>query len=222
MTDKERFDLLMQHVLLMFDYGSSVYGTLTEQSDRDIVCIVDDSCDLSDAFNRIWEYHDTDNKDYQFLNESDWIEKIKNHHILWLECYSLPKEHILKGNPDDYMKFFNLDTWKLRQVCSQISSNAWAKCHKKLVVEEDYDLYRAQKSLFHSLRILMFATQISQHGRIVDYSEANKYWEEIYSMSPFEWPVIKEKYQPILNELKSIMVRNCPKPAGYKQPKKKN
>ena len=77
MTDKERFDLLMQHVLLMFDYGSSVYGTLTEQSDRDIVCIVDDSCDLSDAFNRIWEYHDTDNKDYQFLNECDWIEKIK-------------------------------------------------------------------------------------------------------------------------------------------------
>ena len=95
MTDKERFDFLMQHVLLMFNYGSSVYGTLTEQSDRDIVCIVDDSCDLSDAFNRIWEYHDTDNKDYQFLNERDWIEKIKNHHILWLECYSLPKEHIL-------------------------------------------------------------------------------------------------------------------------------
>ena len=89
MTDKERFDLLMQHVLLMFDYGSSVYGTLTEQSARDIVCIVDDSCDLSDAFNRIWEYHDTDNNDYQFLNERDWIEKIKNHHILWLECYML-------------------------------------------------------------------------------------------------------------------------------------
>ena len=49
-----------------------------------------------------------------------------------------------------------------------------------------------------------------------------KYLEEIYSMSHFEWPVVKEKYRPILNELKSIMVRNCPKPAGYKQPKKKN
>ena len=100
-------------------------------------------------------------------------------------------------NPDVYMKFFNLDTWKLRQVCYQIVSNVWAKCHKKLVVEEDYDLYRVQKSLFHSLRILMFATQISQHGRIVDYSEANKYSEEIYSMSLFERSVVKEKYQPI-------------------------
>ena len=218
MTDKEKFKNLIKHVVLMFNYGSTVYGTLTENSDKDIVCIVDDSFDLSDSYNGIWEYHDGD-CDYQFLNEKNWIEKIKEHHIIWLECYSLPQEHILVGNPSDYMKYFNLDLWKLRQVCSKISSNAWAKCHKKLVVEKDYDLYRAQKSLFHSLRILLFATQIAKYGKITDYSEANHYWDEIYSMKTFEWPEIKEKYQPIFNSLKSDMVKCCPKSEEYIQSK---
>ena len=74
MDNKERFDSLMQHVILAFEYGSTVYGTLTEKSDKDVVCIVDDTIDLSDAFNGIWEYHDnsvTPETDYQFIRENE-------------------------------------------------------------------------------------------------------------------------------------------------------
>ena len=99
-----------EHTLLVFDYGSVVYGTLTEFSDHDVVAIVDDEIDLSEYTNGIFEYHwdehplcpdSLKNQDWQFINERRWIEMIKAHHIVWLECYSLPKEHILKGNPDE-------------------------------------------------------------------------------------------------------------------------
>ena len=215
-----------EHTLLVFDYGSVVYGTLTEFSDHDVVAIVDDEIDLSEYTNGIFEYHwdehplcpdSLKNQDWQFINERRWIEMIKAHHIVWLECYSLPKEHILKGNPDDYMKYFTLDKWTLRQVISQIASNAWAKAGKKMTVEKDFDLYRGQKSLFHSLRIMMFGIQIARDGRITDYKEANYLWDEIYKMGNCGWPVYAEKYKALSNKLHSDFVALCPKPDEYKK-----
>ena len=64
----ERFGNLLKHVITMFYYGSSVYGTLTDKSDTDIVAIVDDEIDLSEFTNGIWEYH-LDNIDYQFISQ---------------------------------------------------------------------------------------------------------------------------------------------------------
>ena len=218
MTDKERFEDLIQHIILEFDYGSTVYGTLTENSDKDIVCIVDDSVDLSDAYNNIWEYHDgqTPETDYQFIRESQWKEMVRNHHIVWIEARDLTPEHIIKGNPLGYEQYFILDKWQLRQVISAIANNAWAKAHKKMTVEKDYDLYRGQKSLFHALRVMVFGTQIGQSGHITDYTAANHYWDEIYSMGECGWDKYKDKWKPILNAVRSEMVAVLPKPEGYK------
>ena len=216
MTDKEKFDSLMKHLVLEYDYGSYVYGTLTDKSDRDIVCVVDDAIDLSDSVNGIWEYHADGNMDYQFINSHCYRDKVRQHHILWLECYSLPKEHILFGRPEEFMPDFKLDKWELRKVISQISSNAWAKAGKKMTIAKDFDLYRGQKSLFHSLRIMMFGIQIAKFGKIVDYKEANHYWDEIYAMGNCGWDVYKEKYQPIANAIRSELVAVCPKPDNYK------
>jgi len=208
--------MAMQHTKLLFKYGSIVYGTTTERSDEDVVCIVDDEIDLSEYTNGIFEHH-TGNVDWQFINERRWIEMIKAHHIVWLECYGLPKEKVLIGDPYDYMKYFKLDRWTLRKVISQISSNAWAKAGKKMTVEKDFDLYRGQKSLFHSLRILMFGIQIAWKGRITDYTEANWLWDEIYAMGDCGWLVYAEKYKALSNKLHSDFVALCPKPDEYKK-----
>ena len=221
--ERKRFEELQKHVLLKFEYGSAVYGTSTDLSDIDIFVVVDDVIDLSDAVNGQWEF--TEGRfDYQFANEKRWIEMIQDHDIRWLECYSLDKKHILYGDVDKYMQYFTLDKWKMRQVCSAIASNSWAKAHKKMIIEKDYDLYRAQKSLFHSFRILMFAAQIGEFGKIVDFEEANHWWDEINSMGEVSWDKYKERFKPIENQLRSIMVTKCPKPEGYKaenQQKKK-
>ena len=210
----ERFGNLLKHVITMFYYGSSVYGTLTDKSDTDIVAIVDDEIDLSEFTNGIWEYH-LDNIDYQFINESTFIEMVKNHHIVALEMFWLPQDKIIKGDVKKYEQYFKLDKWKLRQVISGIASNAFAKAHKKMTVEKDYDLYRGQKSLFHSIRIMLFGIQIAKYGKIVDYQEANKYWKMIYTMQDSPWQVYKETFKPIINTIRSELVVLCPKPEEF-------
>jgi len=210
----ERFGNLLKHVITMFYYGSSVYGTLTDKSDTDIVAIVDDEIDLSEFTNGIWEYH-LDNIDYQFINESTFIEMVKNHHIVALEMFWLPQDKIIKGDVKKYEQYFKLDKWKLRQVISGIASNAFAKAHKKMTVEKDYDLYRGQKSLFHSIRVMLFGIQIAKYGKIEDYQEANKYWKMIYTMQDSPWQVYKETFKPIINTIRSELVVLCPKPEEF-------
>ena len=210
----ERLGNLLKHVITMFYYGSSVYGTLTDKSDTDIVAIVDDEIDLSEFTNGIWEYH-LDNIDYQFINESTFIEMVKNHHIVALEMFWLPQDKIIKGDVKKYEQYFKLDKWKLRQVISGIASNAFAKAHKKMTVEKDYDLYRGQKSLFHSIRIMLFGIQIAKYGKIEDYQEANKYWKMIYTMQDSPWQIYKETFKPIINTIRSELVVLCPKPEEF-------
>lgn len=73
---------------------------------------------------------------------------------------------------------------------------------------------RGKKSLFHSLRILMFGIQIAQFGKIVNYEEvcsdlmklirkANELWKEIDSDPSVEWDHYHQKYKKEFNRLKS-------------------
>lgn len=214
-------DGLKEHIICSFPYGSMTYGIKpTEHSDIDIVAIVDDSIDFSMYCNEIYEEKTKTNIngrdieiDAQYIRESKFIEMVKNHHIIALESLWLPKEMI--NGTYDYAKYFELDKWKLRQTISSIVSNAWAKFHKKLTVEKDYDFYRGLKSLFHCLRLLVFGIQIATYGKITDYSEANHYWEDMWDKNivpSHKWEDYKAMYQPELNRLKSEFIKLCPKP----------
>lgn len=212
-TDK-LFNELMEHVITMFYYGSKVYGTMTDKSDVDIVAIVDDEIDLSGYVNGIAEFK-KDNNDYQFINESTFINMVMEHHIVALEMFWLPPDLIIKGDVKRYEPYFKLDKWKLRQVVSSIASNAFAKAHKKMTVDKDYDLYRGQKSLFHSIRVMVFGIQIAKFGKIVDYQAANQYWTMIYAMKDSPWEVYKQTFKPIINQIRSELVVLCPKPEEF-------
>ena len=208
---------LDKHIICSFPYGSATYGIKpTEYSDVDIVAIVDDSVDFSAYYNEIYEekiYKDGIEIDTQYIKESNFIEMVKNHHIIALESMWLPKEMFY--GEYNYAQYFELDLWKLRQTISSIVSNAWAKCHKKLTVEKDYDFYRGLKSLFHCLRLLDFGIQIATYGKIVNYASANHYWIDLWDndiVSSHKWEDYKAKYQPELNRLKSEFVKLCPKP----------
>jgi hypothetical protein len=156
-----------------------------------------------------------DTNDYQFINESTFINMVMEHHIVALEMFWLPPDLIIKGDVKRYEPYFKLDKWKLRQVVSSIASNAFAKAHKKMTVEKDYDLYRGQKSLFHSIRVMVFGIQIAKFGKIVDYQEANQYWTMIYAMKDSPWEVYKQTFKPIINQIRSELVILCPKPEEF-------
>ena len=104
---------LVKHIICTFPHGSSVYNIMpTEFSDIDIIAIVDDTLDFSEYPNKIYEKvfnldmkdfpgtitfnqkpvnRDNIDIDYQYINESTFIEMVKNHHIIAIESLWLPE-----------------------------------------------------------------------------------------------------------------------------------
>ena len=153
--------------------------------------------------------------DTQYVCESDFQQMIDNYDVMAIETVCAPTKHTLYFNGDkchiDSRKPY--DKWKIRQSFSGTASNSWAKAHKKMTVEKDFDMYRGQKSLFHSLRILMFANQICETGDIYDFKEATQLWWEIYGVPEgTTWEYYKEKYKPLYNQLRSKLAILAPKP----------
>lgn len=179
----------------IFCYGSWVYGTFNDKSDRDFIIITNEkSGQYSDNLLNV-----------NFYTKREFQQKIWDHEPSALETYFLPNEFILKKT-NNYI--FLLNKAKLRQEFSSKSSNSFVKCKKKLTVEKDYDPYVGKKSLFHSLRILLFGIQIARYGKIVDYSEANKLLIPI--MRSNDWNELFTKYKSLHNNLSSEFRRVAP------------
>ena len=227
------------HIDLAFFRGSVVYGIEpTDRSDVDIVAVVDDYISLPKMYGgdcmyeRPDDYKNGDSKmidklllgldemymylpvHVSYIRRSDFIKMIIDNDIVAYEALYLP-EGFYFGFMREYQKHIELDRWKLRQNVSAIVNNSWAKCHKKLTVKEDYDWYRAIKSLFHCFRLYEFARQIVTYGEIKKYSAANNYWRELYVddvVPSHKWEDYKKMYQPRLNALRSEFVKFAPKP----------
>ena len=89
-----------------------------------------------------------------------------------IECLFAPSWAKLQ----EKIKFdFTLDVKKLRHATSHVSSNSWVKCKKKLEIG---DYHTGIKSIFHSLRIPIFSTQLIENGQI-DFTSANFIWNRI-------------------------------------------
>ena len=185
-------------VLNIYEYGSRVYGYKKSQ-DLDFIVVVEDPLEKPQQFN-------ISGRDVTVYSKDFFQEQVKRHEISCLECLWLSSEMVIQEN----FKFdFNLDKDSLRKSCSQKSSNSWVKAKKKLTVKESISPYIGKKSLFHSLRILDFAIQIAEKGKIVNYQESNHYWKDIDSID--NWDDLKKKYQTEYNRKKSKLRELCPK-----------
>lgn len=182
---------------LGFKFGSRVYGTADDKSDVDYIAIgatIDQETSATILGGKIDVHYLTNNTFQQMLDE---------HHIQALEIwfYSDNQKYLTNFN-------FKLDLSKLRESISKTSSNSWVKCKKKL---KDGEFYIGQKSLFHSLRILMFGISIAKTGRIENYSCANMIYKDVVLGNKTNWTEIKTKYKPIYNNLKSEFKKWAPK-----------
>lgn len=202
---------------IWYKRGSFVYGTFDpNKSDRDYIIVTDNKYAdiLSNYENNTFQYNferNGDKFDYSVITEEHFEQMIKDNDIVALECLFVDKEY--KNDTGlKYMKQFKLDKWKLRQNVSSIASNSFVKAKKKMTVEKDYNLYIGQKSLWHALRLYMFAIQIAETGRIYDYSEANDLWFGIKNEENPTWEVYYTKYKPLFNTLRSTLVKLCDRP----------
>lgn len=173
----------------IFSYGSRVYNNYHEDSDYDFI-IVRRQLDY-----KIDTVRTKDNLINCTIYSPQGFQKaIDEHEISVLECLFLRDDQVVLNNKNWE---FKLDLNKLRTSISQKSSNSWVKAKKKLAEDEEYI---AQKSLFHSLRMIMFGKQIALHGKIINYEEANFLWDEIQTLE-LDWKVWQNKYQAYRNQL---------------------
>jgi len=169
----------------IFLFGSRVYGTSNSKSDWDVIMIANNSVNSTELRKGLFNIHVyTPTK---FQEDLDW------HRINNLECIYAPDWAKLK---EDKKFTFKFDVKKLRHATSHISSNSWVKCSKKIQFDE---YHIGVKSLFHSIRIPMFATQIVKDGRITDFGCANWIWDEIKSKH-WTWEELDSKFREVRNE----------------------
>jgi predicted nucleotidyltransferase len=184
-------------------FGSQVYGTATTDSDFDIIMVANNSVESTEIRNGLFNIHVyTPDK---FKSDMEW------HRINNLECVFAPDWAKLK----ETIKYdFKLDVAKLRHATSHISSNSWVKARKKI---EQGDYYIGIKSLFHSIRIPMFATQIAKTGRIYDFTCANFIWKKLtidrFSTvnSKWTWEELDDEFRLLRNrtltEFRSVTIK---------------
>lgn len=189
-----------ENIKAVYQYGSYVYGTNNEKSDKDIIVVIENNEKSKDTIEELQKDHDVN-----IYTKVDFEKMIKDHEITALECLFLKDQLIMKYHQWD----FNLDLPSLRNSVSQKSSNSWVKAKKKFIVEKDYAPYIGQKSAWHAIRMLDFATQIAQHGSIIDYSSKNDLLKEILTCNT--WEEIDNNFRKLYNETASIFRQFAPK-----------
>ena len=171
-------------VKAIYIFGSRVYGTSSFNSDWDFIMVANNSVNNQEIRSGDFNIH--------IITPDQFQEDLTNHKIQNLECFFAPDWAKLL----ETIKWsFKLDLPKLRHSVSHVSSNAWVKCKKKLR-QDDY--YIGIKSIFHSIRIPMFGSQIARFGKIVDYSCANDIWKVIDSKE-WTWVELDKNFRELYN-----------------------
>lgn len=196
---------LRYRVNLVEYYGSTLYGTITDKSDIDLICIIESEDDIYDVY-QSKDYPDLfdyiTNVDLHVISEVTFRRLLDEHDIMALETY-----YQMNEDDKDLIEFqLNLDT--LRRKVSAVVNNSWSKARKKLDIPEEDD-YIALKSLFHSIRILSYGIDIAKDGKI-DFKNAlidgekiscSSFWKQLqyeYSQG-FRWKEFKVEYTSLQN-----------------------
>ena len=177
-------------------FGSRVYNNFSENSDWDVIIVANNSVDNIEIKDNLFNIHIyTPNK---FINDLNW------HKPNVLECFFAPDEFKLMNK----IEFeFVLDKIKLRHSVSHVSSNSWVKAKKKIFQDE---YHTGIKSIFHSLRIPMFATQVATKGTIYDFEVANPIWEKLISKE-WTWEELDNEFRELRNSILTDFRKVCEK-----------
>lgn len=113
--------------------------------------------------------------DFHYYSKKEWKDLADRNNIAFIECIFLDNKFKIK---ETYIPDYKISIEKIRREFSREASNSFVKCKKKLTVEKDYNPYIAKKSLFHSLRILMFGMFLLDNEYIMK-SEFRKFDRQI-------------------------------------------
>ena len=162
-------------------YGSQVYGNQNRHSDYDflvIACTMNAHKEFNDGYYNV-----------HIKTPDRFYDELIDHKMSALECLYAPKFARIHDLKLQGLENFSITPAKLQRKSLSESHNSWNKARMMI---NDGDMYRGMKSIWHSLRILLFADQILNEGYIFDFSEANNYWEEINESNAVKWNEFKK------------------------------
>ena len=214
----QKLNLDESKIVNCYLFGSHIYQTNSIDSDFDFIIIYKNynnelleinklnnvNSDSNHKCDGVW----SEDKNYQasLYSIKEFVQGMLDHKIPFLESIYLPEEYKLK----ELIKFdtmLNIDRDKLFRSISATCSNSWDKC-RKILTNKNENIYRGLKSLFHSLRIGKYGSQIAEFGKIIDYINLDdKYttislWNEIIQID--NWEDLKLKYTDYATENKNI------------------
>lgn len=166
-------------VLAIFPYGSQVYGTATQESDRDYIIVMKSAMLPNGAFrnNAIssidWSVQGV------VYSRGGFLDAINRYEIGALECISLPEDKVVFKNWN-----FKVTNWNTKEMIKAIIRKASDSRHYANMASKNGNKEHAIKSMFHALRILRFGLQLKEHQKIEDFGECNDLYEEFKNMNP--------------------------------------
>ena len=162
-----------EDVLNVYEYGSHIYGTADEKSDRDFIIVTKGSMLKSGAFKQ--NAISSQNRTIQgvLYSRSGFQDAINNYDISAHECLSLPIDRVIQSKWP-----FKIQKWDNREMAKKIISKASNSWHIADMQARDDWKHTAKKGIFHALRILHFGLQLKEHQKIVDFSGCNWIWED--------------------------------------------
>ena len=180
----------------IYVFGSRVYKTNSINSDWDIIMVANNSVEAIEIKGEKYNIH--------IYTPDKFKEDLEWHRINNLECIFAPNWAKLQ---EKITYSLDIDFPKLRHATSHISSNSWVKCKKKLEIG---DYHTGIKSIFHSLRIPMFATQVATKGVIYDFEVANPVWHKLISKN-WNWTELDLEFRELRNSVLSDFRKVCEK-----------
>jgi len=188
-----------KRVYNIYVFGSRVYKTNSENSDWDIIVVANNSVEAIEL--KLEKYNIHIYTPDKFKEDLEW------HRINNLECIYAPTWAKIQENIHYDL---DIDLPKLRHAISHVSSNSWVKAKKKISQNNDDDYYIGVKSLFHSLRIPMFGTQVATKGTIYDFEVANPIWEKLVSKE-WTWNELDSEFRELRNSILTDFRKVCEK-----------
>lgn len=187
-------------------FGSRLYGTNNDESDYDYIIIQK-------------EYRPYPDPNIHCYTMMMFEQSVINGDIACLEVMFSDKTfwYVFNNNPLNMVRSNNFkpNIDSFRRNISMLTNNSWNKGKKKLIVIGDYDVNIALKSVFHSIRILDYAIQIMNNGKIVDYQSMNWLYTELFELAKIHdgvslWNIINDRYRKIFNNKASEFRLHCP------------
>ena len=181
-------------------YGSRIYGTAREGSDYDIIMIASHMLEHE-------EKRATVNGvllNIHVITPDRFLADLKIHNIMNLECLFAPQWARLQ---EKLVLPIEINVKKLIKNNLAQSASSWHGGKMKI---QSYNIYKGAKSVFHSLKMLMFASQIAEANSITNFSIANHLFSELVDCDEFEWEYFREKYLPLKIELEEKLKSYAP------------